>query len=172
MITQFAPIIQQAYQIFEGIHFSECDGCSKCCFIPWLLREEYTPHLNNFGKSIKEIDSVAIIMDFTKCEFEKDSKCTLYQDRPLDCRVFPLDIIEEDGEYWWCIFTFCPQHAKIREKLIPLIPKLVEIITPEIFEQYKKQIALTKKIYWPYRLKQYEKIREFQSTPASARLSR
>lgn len=172
MISQFAPIVQQTYQIFKGINFSECDGCSKCCYFPWLLKEEYNPHLDNFGKTVKEIDSVAFIMDFTACKYAKENRCHLYEDRPLDCRLFPLDIIEENGKYWWCIFTICSKHKEIREKLIPLIPKLKAVITPEIFEQYKKQIALTKKIYPPYRLKQYEKIREFQSTPASARLSR
>jgi hypothetical protein len=39
--------------------------------------------------------------------------------------------------------------------------ELEAIITPEIFDQYKKQIALTKKIYPPYRLRQYEKVKEF-----------
>jgi len=164
MLSQFAPIIQETYKIFEGINFSECDGCSKCCYFPWLLKEEYNPHINNFGKIVKEISSVAFIMDFTSCKYAKENRCYLYEDRPLDCRLFPLDIIEEDGEYWWCIFTICPKHQKIREKLIPLIPKIEKLITPEMFEQYEKQIALTKKIYPPYKLKQYEKISKFKTS--------
>ena len=29
--------------------------------------------------------------------------CAAYEDRPLICNLFPLDIIEreEDGQYWW-----------------------------------------------------------------------
>ncbi len=158
MISQFAPIMQKAYQLFNGINFSECNGCSKCCYFPWLLKEEYNPHLKNFGKTVKEINDVAFIMDLTACKYAKENRCCLYEDRPLDCRLFPLDIIEEGGEYYWCIFTICPQHEQIRNKLIPLIPKLEAFITPGIFEQYKKQIALTKTIYPPYKLKQYEKI--------------
>ncbi len=164
MILRFEPIIQEAYKIFEGIDFSECDGCSKCCYFPWLLKEEYNPHLDNFGKTIKEIGSIAFIMDLTACKYAKENRCQLYQDRPLDCRLFPLDIIEEDGIYYWCIFTICPQHNEIREKLIPLIPRLEALITPEIFKQYEKQISITKNIYLPYRLKQYEKIRKFVLT--------
>lgn len=162
MASQFSKRMEKIYKLFEKIHFSECNGCSKCCFIPWLLKEEYTPHLKNFGKSIKEINSVAIIMDLNHCKFEKGYRCKMYSDRPLDCRIFPLDIIEEDGKYWWCIFTICPKHEKIRQKLIPLIPRLETFITLPIFKQYKRQIALTKKIYPPYRLRQYEKIRRFQ----------
>ena len=164
MISQFAPI-QQAYRIFEGINFSECDNCSSCCYFPWLLKEEYDPHLANFGKNVKEIGSVAFIMDFTSCKFAKEKRCQLYENRPLDCRLFPLDIIEDEGEYWWCMFTTCPQHERIREKLVPLIPKLEETITAEMFKQYKTQIALTKELYPPYKLRQFEKVRRFTPAP-------
>lgn len=68
-------------------------------------------------------------------------------------------------------FHNLPKTKEIKGKLIPIIPKLEAIITPEIFAQYKKQIALTKKIYPPYRLKQYKKIREF-NPPAAAQPSR
>lgn len=172
MISRFAPIIKRLYRIFDGINFSECEGCFKCCYFPWILEEEYNPHLDNFGKTVKEIDSVAFIMNFKACKYAKKNRCHLYKDRPLDCRLFPLDIIEEDGKYWWCVFTICPKHRKIREKLVPLIPRLEAVITPQIFEQYKKQIALTKKIYPPYRLRKYEKIKEFKGIPDSKRLSR
>jgi hypothetical protein len=77
--------------------------------------------------------------------------------------LFPLDIIEEDKKYWWCIFTFCSKHNEIKKKFIPLIPKLEKVFTSGIFKQYKNQIAITKKIYPPYRLKQYKKIREFKN---------
>jgi Fe-S-cluster containining protein len=164
MISQFNPVIQQAYRIFEEINFSECNGCSECCYFSWLLKEEYKPHLDNFGKAVKNIGSVAFIEN---CKYAKGNRCDIYEDRPLDCRLFPLDIIEEDGKYWWCVFTICPKHKEIREKLIPLIPKLEAVITPNMFEQYKRQIALTKEIYPPCRLKQYEKIRKFQSKPYS-----
>jgi len=152
----------EIYKIFEEIDFSECNGCSKCCFFPWLLKEEYDPHLENFGMNVKQIESTAFIMDFTACKFAECDRCHLYKDRPLDCRLFPLDIIEENGQYWWCIFTICPVHLEIRKKLIPLIPLLENNITPEVFKQYKKQIAITKEIYPPYKNKQYEKIKKFK----------
>ncbi len=161
MSSQLPPAIKRAYQLFEGINFSECDGCSKCCYLPWLLKEEY-PQMDNFGKTVKEIDSIAFIMNSTACKYARENKCYLYADRPLDCRLFPLDIIEEDGKYWWGIFTLCPKHREIKNKLIPLIPKLEAVITPEIFDQYQKQIKISKIIYSPYKLKQYEKIKRFR----------
>ena len=163
MSSKFAPIIDQAYKVFEGINFSECNDCSTCCYFPWILKEEYNPHLENFGKTVKEIDSVAFIMYYNACKYARDNRCNLYEDRPLDCRLFPLDIIEEDGKYFWSLFTICPKHEELEDKLLPLIPKLEELITPAIFDQYKKQISLTKTLYLPYKLKQYKKIREVQN---------
>jgi Fe-S-cluster containining protein len=154
----FHPVIKDFYGLFEAIKFSECVECSKCCYFPWLLKEEYDPHLENFGKTVTEINSVAFILDFTACIYAKENRCHLYEDRPLDCRLFPLDIIEDEGTYWWCIFTVCPKHEIIRDKLIPLIPGLEARITEKIFDQYRQQIKITKDLYPPYRLKQYEKI--------------
>jgi Fe-S-cluster containining protein len=102
------------------------------------------------------------VLDETACRFAKNERCSCYDERPLDCRLFPLDIIEEDGRYWWCIFTICPKHEEIRKRLIPLIPLLEKLITRDVFEQYRRQIAITKNIYPPYRMKKYEKIRLFK----------
>jgi Fe-S-cluster containining protein len=158
---KFAPKIAKTYDLFNNINFSECEGCSKCCYMPWLLEEEYEPHLDNFGGTVREIDSIAFVMDETRCRYAQEDRCSMYKDRPLDCRLFPLDIIEEDGIYWWVIFTTCPQNVSIRDKLIPLIPNLEKEITPAILEQYKKQISLTKEIYPPYKNRQYDKIQRF-----------
>lgn len=160
---KYQSIIDKLYHLFEDIDFSECIGCSKCCYFPWLLKEEYPIQLNKFGKNVREINSIAFIMDFTNCKFANENRCRIYLNRPIDCRLFPLDIIEEDGKYWWCIFTICPIYKKISEKLILLIPQLEKLISYEIFRQYKKQIAITKEIYPPYRLKLYEKIRPFKA---------
>jgi hypothetical protein len=160
MKSSLNPVVRSLYDIFKGIDFTECKDCNKCCFSPWFLKEEYEYFLDKFQQTIKEVDSIDLIPEF--CVYKKENKCTFYKDRPLDCRMFPLDIIEEDNVYYWIIFTTCPKHQQIRKKLIPLIPKLEEKITGDILRQYKDQIAVTKKIYDPYRLKQYEKIREFQ----------
>ena len=163
MPLKFSTEITEIYSLFEGIEFNECDGCSICCYFPWLLKEEYDPHLAVFDKDVKEINGVAFILDETRCKCAIDDRCTLYNDRPLDCRLFPLDIIEVNGEYWWCIFTTCPKHDSIKKKLIPLIPKLENCMTSKIFEQYKKQISITKKIYLPYKLKKYILIQKFNN---------
>lgn len=34
------------------------------------------------------------------CIFFQNSKCSIYSNRPVDCRLFPFDFKEIDGEYW------------------------------------------------------------------------
>lgn len=34
------------------------------------------------------------------CIFFQNNRCSIYQDRPIDCRLFPFDFKEFDGEYW------------------------------------------------------------------------
>lgn len=148
--------VRRAYSLFEEIEFTECEGCSLCCHMPWLLKDELDSHKEKFEGSIQQIDSVSFITDQTQCKYAVNERCGVYQDRPLDCRLFPLDIIEEGGRYWWCIFTNCPQNTAIRNKLIPLIPRIEETLTAEMFEQYRKQIEVSKKAYLPYKNKQYD----------------
>jgi len=42
-----------------------------------------------------------------------DHGCRAYEDRPLICRLFPLDVIErEDGTFWWVLFGACEEVAR------------------------------------------------------------
>ena len=35
-----------------------------------------------------------------ECKFFVNNRCSIYEDRPIDCRLFPFDFKEIDGEYW------------------------------------------------------------------------
>jgi Fe-S-cluster containining protein len=34
--------------------------------------------------------------------------CRIYNDRPLCCRLYPLDLMRLDGDVWWVIHAECP----------------------------------------------------------------
>src|ERR1051326_8241556 len=34
--------------------------------------------------------------------------CKIYNDRPLCCRIYPLDLMKINGEIWWVIHAECP----------------------------------------------------------------
>ncbi|MBT4049504.1 MAG: hypothetical protein HOB18_08195 [Nitrospina sp.] len=43
------------------------------------------------------------------CYFFQGGKCTVYDRRPIDCRLFPLDIIEKEGRLIWIAYkNLCP----------------------------------------------------------------
>lgn len=47
------------------------------------------------------------------CYFYKDCKCSIYDIRPIDCRIFPYDIkLEKDGNYYLIYYT--TDHCEIR----------------------------------------------------------
>lgn len=150
-------------RIFEDLNFNaichECRG--QCCHMPWLSKDEF--HLaDKFPDSINLIGDTAFFLDHDRCTFlDKQGKCKIYDIRPLDCRLFPLDIIEEDGEYYWCVFTTCPNWQKMKELLEPLIPLLEDKINSSLWRQFLKQIAVTKEEYLPYKSGQYVTIKRF-----------
>ena len=60
------------------------------------------------------------------CYFYRNGRCSVYQARPIDCRLFPFDIMEEeDGRLIWILYTnLCPVPFDLREfeearKLLP-----------------------------------------------------
>ncbi len=55
----------------------------------------------SFLGGLTNIPVVQFKMDPTTlyCQFVKDSGCTVYEDRPWACRMFPLDITPMKGEY-------------------------------------------------------------------------
>ena len=63
------------------------------------------------------------------CYFYRDGKCAIYHVRPLDCRLFPFDIIEKsDGRLVWIVYTrLCPteyDHHAYFEQAKKLLPRL------------------------------------------------
>ena len=73
--------------------------------------------------------SVRQIRSTVGCAFFANGHCEIYEDRPIDCRLFPVDIREErDGTLVWVVYTrLCPagvdrtgllEHA---ERLLPAL---------------------------------------------------
>ena len=41
--------------------------------------------------------------------FYQGGRCAIYSARPFDCRIFPFDVIEHEGELHWIVYTnLCP----------------------------------------------------------------
>lgn len=108
--------------------FNLCHKCvnakATCCSNPSVDSPMILPgEAKEIAKSTKtNIDDFAELIDFASmhndeslknlyqmkrqenssaCCFYKDRKCSIYESRPIDCRIFPYDIkLEKDGNYY------------------------------------------------------------------------
>ena len=108
--------------------FDLCHNCVKksatCCSNPCVDSPMLLPNeAREIAKARNiEIEEFAKTVDFAKmhsdkglknlyqmkrqensssCYFYRDAKCTIYDIRPIDCRIFPYDIkLESDGNYY------------------------------------------------------------------------
>jgi Fe-S-cluster containining protein len=60
--------------------------------------------IDNKGRKIRTIQ----IRKSGSCIFHENGRCSIYENRPFDCMIFPLDIFEIDSHYHWIVYdTFC-----------------------------------------------------------------
>lgn len=108
-----------------------CKRCSGlvCCGVlrqggpiepPYLTQTdvdeiEYYTGLDRKDFTVKKINphtgnEVYIMQTKTNggCAFldSKNGKCRIYSFRPIDCRLFPLDIQYVEGKYYWALFGY------------------------------------------------------------------
>jgi uncharacterized protein len=102
-----------------------CDSCSSqgCCTdssVPLVFStdfealksigktgDRYIQELNIKGKTVKALKKKANSSD---CVFwdEKEKRCTVYQQRPFDCRAYPFDILFLEGKFHWIVYSCNP----------------------------------------------------------------
>lgn len=87
------------------------------------------------------------------CIFFNNNKCSIYENRPIDCRLFPFDFKEIDGEYWLIYYnsidickalptdiTEIKNYAhNIRPLLDMLLPYMSECSDPIFSKRLEKQ---------------------------------
>ncbi len=87
------------------------------------------------------------------CYFYNGERCTIYNDRPIDCRMFPFDIALLDGEYKLIYYTtICPSCVGLSpselEEFSHIIKPLVTLMQPFLsectFTQYNEKLRLHK----------------------------
>ena len=64
------------------------------------------------------------------CKFYKDGKCSIYDYRPNDCRLYPFDIIKEQENYYLILYKLkCIDTDEIIEESIK-IQKIINEMKP------------------------------------------
>lgn len=85
------------------------------------------------------------------CYFYNGERCTIYNDRPIDCRLFPFDIAFLDGEYKLIYYTSICQSciglsSSEVEEFSHIIKPLLTLMQPFLsectFTQYNEKLRL------------------------------
>lgn len=140
---------------------TQCNSLGKCCCAfnrinsPVLNEEElqelksYT-NQNDFYEK-KDTNLYNLITKNGKCIFYQNNECIIYNKRPIDCRLFPFDIIRKDKRYYLIIYLLdCINETKIIEE-IESIDFLIAKIKPWI-ETFTKDENYTKMKNLKYRI--------------------
>jgi uncharacterized protein len=96
----------------------DCRGCTSCCEKGGLVyvRDDELPRLKKKSVPIVAIDGLSFIRRKKdgSCPMldRTNQKCSIYADRPLCCRLFPLDVLAAAGRLKWAISGLCPERRK------------------------------------------------------------
>jgi Fe-S-cluster containining protein len=109
--------MRDLYEILQPLASQpECASCNLCernVGLVYLLGDE--------AARIRAIDQKLVSITSKNVEYlnRKDggwcacysasaNTCGIYNDRPLCCRLYPLDLMEIGQEVWWVIHSECP----------------------------------------------------------------
>lgn len=68
------------------------------------------------------------------CVFYKNHKCTIYDNRPIDCRLYPFDIIKLEDKYYFILYLLECINSKNLEEECSKIDSIIEEVKPWINE--------------------------------------
>ena len=112
--------LEKLYSIIqENLIFTEKEICETCPILcsreqkwHWLLPEEAGKLKtrmkieNKFG---------AFFFEGGRCPLLKNRNCSIYKDRPLECRLSPLSLYYINGKLFWIIDIGCPYFKKYKD---------------------------------------------------------
>lgn len=147
--------------MFPGISSFCIDECKKCCkTYGWLLKKE-TKKVLKGGQNIAKVNNKIFCIDsferdhgkiilnkVPRCVFYENYKCKIYNNRPMDCRLYPLKIIFIDGVGYIVLSKDC-NHIKSlsQNKLLTLtknIKRTLDKIPRQVLYEY---IDMIEQIY-------------------------
>lgn len=140
---------------------SNCINIKNCCSsfdkinAPVLNKDE----LLKIKRIVKKNDFYEILSDNlfrlklsdNDCIFFKNGKCSIYGARPLDCKLFPFDIIKHDLKYYLIIYKLRCINDEQYAQNFELLDSLIKNVKPWI-EDYTDDRNYTKMKELKYRV--------------------
>lgn len=100
-----------------------CTACQT-----WCCKGE-NPYATKKELAVLGLDRIGTNPNGT-CELLQDGKCSRYEERPFECRVFPFDILELDGKLTWVLWNACGLSKVFDGR------KKVDEVEKELFAQF------------------------------------
>lgn len=157
MYQQLLDLYAQLDTLYRGIFDSVCASCTDhdCEGYIWLLPEEEAALLDA-GIPVVEINGNAwfihsfpeedgrLIIDQPKppCILREGKKCSVYNLRPLVCRMYPVGLVTHDGKvslvlHEDCAFTRC-QDEQAKARFIREVSAVFQGLAPELTHRILK----------------------------------
>lgn len=123
--------------------FKNCTNCKKsinCCQefnklnAPSISIEEkelINKYYSNFYDELEK-NIFTLKTKNNTCIFFKNNNCSIYNIRPLDCRLYPYDIIEKEEKYFLILYKLNCINENIFLNNMNEINSLIEKIKPWI----------------------------------------
>lgn len=130
-----------------------CKKCQGyCCKLPVFITERDIDHLKKYGKEIKvhneftganKAPGYLVQDDQKKCSFlNLETGCTLeHEDKPFDCRVFPVTFKYKNGEVTFYFNKECKYWKEIPFSWALETKKWAEKVVDELTEEEKIEFS-------------------------------
>ncbi len=104
----------------ELIHFNSCKDCVECCkskYLAPLVLEDFEKVYNYFPILIAKLDVFKPVMLLSNgvCPYLKDDKCSIYENRPPACKIYPYSPWYDD-----ILLDISCKGIGIKGELLPL----------------------------------------------------
>ena len=115
--------------IFSGIS-NVCKNCDTCCkTYGWLLEKEAEKFIKKDYSVIKLNNSLYCIDSFNRdskgnlildkiprCKFYKNKRCIIQNEKPLDCKLFPIKVKFKEDNCFLGLSLGCKYISSLNEK--------------------------------------------------------
>ena len=118
-------------------------GCIKCCLNTQMeLSSSDIVRIKGLGFSedffiVKKDGNRQLKNMSGRCVFHNGQRCTIYNDRPEGCRLYPAIFYEDTGETG--LDSYCPNYRKF--PLTPFISREVINLVRKLDVETKRQLS-------------------------------
>ena len=125
--------LAEAYKLIDRLFpdiSKACKNCNTCCkTYGWLLKQEaeefsekgypaveINKNLYCFDSFIRDEKDKRIFDQIPRCSFYRKGKCSIYNERPLDCRLYPIKVKFRQGKAIIGLSLGCKYISSLVEK--------------------------------------------------------